>query len=246
MRQLSRLSRVRNLELRVAVNLPMVHTPRVAVQTVNDVTALAISPTHITRGQAALKRTFDLAAASIGMLLASPVFAVLAAAIRLTSPGPVLFRQPRVTKDGRIFTVLKFRTMVTDHRAALEDSVIDLSKPFFKLEDDPRLTTVGRFLRKTSLDELPQLINVIRGDMSLVGPRPLPADQVHANPELLGPRHEVRAGVTGWWQVHGRSDVEPEEAVQMDLFYIENWSLSLDLYLILKTLGAVLARRGAR
>ena len=101
-------------------------------------------------------------------------------------------------------------------------------------------------MRALSLDELPQLWNVVRGDMSLVGPRPLPAEQVEANPELLGPRHDVRTGLTGWWQVNGRSDVSPEEAISQDLFYIENWSISLDLYVIARTVGVLLFRRGAR
>jgi lipopolysaccharide/colanic/teichoic acid biosynthesis glycosyltransferase len=123
--------------------------------------------------------------------------------------------------------------------------VIDLTKPFFKLRDDPRLTPIGAFLRRTSLDELPQLWNVVRGDMSLVGPRPLWEEQVRANPELLEARHEVRAGLTGWWQVNGRSDVDPEQAVRMDLYYIQNWSIGLDLYILAKTVIATIARMGA-
>jgi lipopolysaccharide/colanic/teichoic acid biosynthesis glycosyltransferase len=141
----------------------------------------------------------------------------------------------------------KFRTMRDDADRLLEELEVDPSAPFFKLgAEDPRLTRVGRFLRKYSLDELPQLLNVLKGEMSLVGPRPLPAEQVAANLELLGPRHEVSAGVTGWWQVQGRSEVDDaDEAVRMDLFYIENWSLALDLFVLLKTFGAVLAKRGA-
>ena len=122
---------------------------------------------------------------------------------------------------------------------------LDLTKPFFKMTDDPRLTKIGGLLRSLSLDELPQLWNVIRGDMSLVGPRPLPVEQVTANPDLLEPRHEVRAGLTGWWQIDGRNEIESEEALRMDLFYIENWSLMLDLYILLKTIGVVVTRRGA-
>jgi lipopolysaccharide/colanic/teichoic acid biosynthesis glycosyltransferase len=118
----------------------------------------------------------------------------------------------------------------------------DTSRPFFKLKADPRLTRVGSFLRRCSLDELPQLWNVLTGEMSLVGPRPLPVEQVAANPELLGPRHAVPAGVTGWWQINGRSLVTPEEAIRLDLFYVENWSLGLDLFIALKTFGAVIRK----
>jgi lipopolysaccharide/colanic/teichoic acid biosynthesis glycosyltransferase len=117
--------------------------------------------------------------------------------------------------------------------------------PFFKMKDDPRLTRIGRFLRRYSLDELPQLWNVIRGDISLVGPRPLWSIQVDPTSEVFTSRHEVRAGLTGWWQVNGRSVVDPEEALQMDLFYVENWSLGLDLFILLRSVGVVLRGRGA-
>jgi lipopolysaccharide/colanic/teichoic acid biosynthesis glycosyltransferase len=123
--------------------------------------------------------------------------------------------------------------------------MIDLSAPFFKLTDDPRLTRIGRFLRSTSLDELPQLWNVLRGDMSLVGPRPLPLNQVRAHAALLDPRHEVRAGLTGWWQVHARGSSDPHHGIQLDMYYIQSWRLSLDLYIALRTVGAVVSRRGA-
>jgi lipopolysaccharide/colanic/teichoic acid biosynthesis glycosyltransferase len=145
-----------------------------------------------------------------------------------------------VTKDGRVFRMHKFRTMRTD-----PDVSLDTTTPFFKLQSDPRLTRVGKFLRRFSLDELPQLWNVITGEMSLVGPRPLPADQVAANLDLMRPRQAVPAGVTGWWQINGRSLVTPEEALRLDLFYIENWSPTLDLYVLLKTFGAVVGRDGA-
>jgi lipopolysaccharide/colanic/teichoic acid biosynthesis glycosyltransferase len=125
------------------------------------------------------------------------------------------------------------------------DHGLDTTTPFFKLESDPRLTRVGVFLRRFSLDELPQFWNVISGDMSIVGPRPLPADQVAANQDLLTPRHAVPAGVTGWWQINGRSRVTADEALRLDLFYIENWSPTLDLYILLKTFGAVVRRQGA-
>jgi exopolysaccharide biosynthesis polyprenyl glycosylphosphotransferase len=233
-------------EVRVSANLPQLLATRLSVQPMGrDVMSISLKPVRLSGTETVMKRAFDLVAASAGLLVALPVMLVLAAAIKLTSPGPVLFRQQRITKGGRAFTVYKFRTMLVDGDPLLEDRAADKSAAFFKIENDPRLTRVGRFIRRTSLDELPQLINVVKGDMSLVGPRPLPVDQVAANLELLGPRHEVPAGVTGWWQVNGRSDVSPQEAVRLDLFYIENWSLSLDLYILLKTASCLLARRGA-
>jgi lipopolysaccharide/colanic/teichoic acid biosynthesis glycosyltransferase len=209
--------------------------------------SLSLKPVAFRRSQATIKRAFDLAISSIALLFALPILGGVALAIKLTSPGPIVFRQDRVTRNGHVFKCLKFRTMVADGDRVLREMGIDPTAPFFKLDDDdPRLTKVGKFIRKWSLDELPQLWNVIRGDMSLVGPRPLPADQVSANLEILDPRHEVRAGVTGWWQVNGRSDVSPEEAVRMDLFYIDNWSLSLDLYVLIKTALILVTRKGAR
>jgi lipopolysaccharide/colanic/teichoic acid biosynthesis glycosyltransferase len=187
----------------------------------------------------------DVVISSTFLLITAPIFAATALAIRATSRGPVLFRQTRVTKAGRTFTMLKFRTMGRDADTGARELELDRTQPFFKLREDPRLTPVGRLIRRLSLDELPQLLNVFRGDMSIVGPRPLPAEQVATHLDLLGPRHEVRAGLTGWWQINGRADLTPEESVKMDLFYIENWSPSLDLYIMLKTFGAVLSGRGA-
>jgi len=233
-------------EVRVSANLPEILTTRLSVQTVaNDLMAITLRPVRLTRIQEALKRSFDVALASLGLVLSSPVMLVAAVVIGLTSRGPVLFRQQRVTKGGREFTVFKFRTMTHNGDSLLSEDAPDKSAAFFKVENDPRLTKVGGLLRKLSIDELPQLLNVVKGDMSLVGPRPLPVEQVNANPELLTPRHEVLTGVTGWWQVSGRSDLSAEEAVRLDLFYIENWALSLDLFIILKTVGVLLRRRGA-
>jgi exopolysaccharide biosynthesis polyprenyl glycosylphosphotransferase len=238
-------TRLAEVEARVSANLPQLLTSRLTVQPVGHVMALSLKPVRLTGTQTVIKRAFDLTVASVGLLCILPLWLLIAVLIRVTSKGSVLFRQERVTKGGRTFTVYKFRTMVSNAAEVLERRGIDPSAPFFKLDDDPRLTRVGRILRKLSLDELPQLLNVLRGDMSLVGPRPLPAEQVAANLELLSSRHEVPAGVTGWWQINGRSHIDFEEAVRMDLFYIENWSLSLDLYILLKTVGCVLAQRGA-
>jgi exopolysaccharide biosynthesis polyprenyl glycosylphosphotransferase len=243
--RISRACRQTNIEMRLSANTQEMLTSRVSIHQVHDLMVLAVRSAKLTETQAVVKRSFDLVLSSIAFLALSPLMGAVALAIKLSSSGPVLFRQERVTKDGRTFTVYKFRTMITDPQRALEGHVIDITQPFFKMRDDPRLTRVGRLLRSTSLDELPQLWNVIRGDMSLVGPRPLAAEQVAANVELLEARHEVRAGLTGWWQINGRSEVSVEEALKMDLFYIENWSLTLDLYVLLKTIGVVVARRGA-
>ena len=233
-------ARKEGVEIRISANLPQMLTSRLSFQTVGPTIAISLRPVRLTGRQFTLKRTFDLLAALVGLLLSAPLFAVIALAVRLTSPGPVIFHQQRVTKGGRVFQMHKFRTMHPQTGLAA-----DTSAPFFKLAADPRLTPVGRLIRRTSLDELPQLWNVLTGQMSLVGPRPLPAEQVAANVELLRERHEVPAGVTGWWQINGRSAVTPEEALRLDLFYIENWSLTLDLYILFKTVGAVVGGKGA-
>jgi exopolysaccharide biosynthesis polyprenyl glycosylphosphotransferase len=236
-------SRQAGVDVRISAQLPEILASRVAIQNVGNSLALSVRPLQLSKAQRILKRAFDLVVAG-GVLLATlPLWIVLGAAIRLTSAGPAFFTQTRVTQGGRRFRMIKFRTMVTD--AEERGIVVDTSSVFFKLKDDPRITRIGKLLRKTSLDELPQLLNVIKGDMSLVGPRPLPVDQVQANTELLSGRLEVQAGMTGWWQIQGRSDVSAEGAVRMDVFYIENWSLSLDLYILLRTVGVVLARSGA-
>jgi lipopolysaccharide/colanic/teichoic acid biosynthesis glycosyltransferase len=224
----------------VSANLFQLLTSRLTLQKVGGAITLSLRPVRLTRRQATIKRTSDLVLSSIALIVSLPLWVGIAAAIRLTSRGPVFFHQERITKGGRVFRMHKFRTM--NDRI---DCPVDTSAPFFKLQSDPRLTPVGRLIRRLSLDELPQLWNVFTGDMSLVGPRPLPADQVAAHLELLRSRHEVQAGVTGWWQINGRSTVTPKEALGLDQFYIENWSLSLDLYIMLRTFSAVLSGKGA-
>jgi exopolysaccharide biosynthesis polyprenyl glycosylphosphotransferase len=239
MSRVTQVARQAEVEVRVLSNLPQMLTSRLALLKVGAAIAVALRPVRLSGPQAAMKRTIDLAVASFALLVTLPLWPALALAIRLDSRGPVLFHQERVTKDGRIFRMHKFRTMRSG------DPALDTTRPFFKLESDPRLTRVGGFLRRYSLDELPQLWNVLVGDMSIVGPRPLPADQVAANADLLTPRQAVPAGVTGWWQINGRSRVTAEEALRLDLFYIENWSPTLDLYILLKTFAAVVGRDGA-
>ena len=236
----SQAGRQHGVQVLVSANMTHVLSSRLVLQQVGSVIALSLRPVRLTGKQALAKRAYDLAVGSLLLLVSLPVWLVAAVAIRLTSPGPVLFHQERVTKGGRTFWMHKFRTMRQEM-----PSGIDTTVPFFKLDQDPRITSVGHLLRKWSLDELPQLWNVVRGEMSLVGPRPLPAEQVAANLELLGPRHEVNAGMTGWWQINGRSDIAPTQAVRLDAFYIENWSLAFDFYIILKTISTVLERKGA-
>jgi exopolysaccharide biosynthesis polyprenyl glycosylphosphotransferase len=239
MSRVTQVARQAEVEVRVLANLPQMLTSRLALLKVGAAIAVALRPVRLSGRQAAMKRIMDLAVASVALLLTLPLWPVIALAIRLDSRGPALFHQERVTKDGRVFRIHKFRTMRTG------GPDLDTTRPFFKLEFDPRLTRVGLLLRKLSLDELPQLWNVLAGEMSIVGPRPLPVDQVAANADLLTPRQAVPAGVTGWWQINGRSGVTPEEALRLDLFYIENWSPTLDLYIMLKTFGAVVGRQGA-
>ena len=207
--------------------------------------ALTLRPAKLSSLQRMVKRGMDLVLAGIGLVIASPILISAGLVVRCTSRGPVLFRQQRITQGGRTFTMYKFRTMSNGAERYFEERSIDTSIRSSSSRAIPGITKVGGWLRKWSIDELPQLFNVLLGDMSLVGPRPLPAEQVSAHPELLGPRHEMRTGVTGWWQIQGRSDMDSEEAIRMDLYYIDNWSAALDLYILLRTVGVLLKRQGA-
>jgi lipopolysaccharide/colanic/teichoic acid biosynthesis glycosyltransferase len=167
--------------------------------------------------------------------------------VRLSSAGPVIFRQVRVGRDGEVFTVYKFRTMVVDAETHLE-ALWELSEGngvLFKLRDDPRVTTVGRFLRRLSLDELPQLWNVLVGSMSLVGPRPALPNEAERYGRSTARRLLVKPGITGLWQVSGRSDLSWEDSVRLDLYYVENWSFAGDIQILWKTLSAVMRGQGA-
>lgn len=197
--------------------------------------------------RAAAKRTFDLVLSTVALVCAAPFLLIAAIAIKVSSPGPVLFRQVRVGRDGEPFHVLKLRTMVVDAEARLAELMErnESDGPLFKMREDPRITTVGRFLRKLSIDELPQLWNVVRGDMSLIGPRPALPREVEEWGEELHERLRVRPGITGMWQVSGRSDTGFAEYQRLDLFYVDNWSILIDLGILLRTVPAVLTGRGA-
>jgi exopolysaccharide biosynthesis polyprenyl glycosylphosphotransferase len=202
---------------------------------------------HLDNTQRALKRTLDVVGSLGGLLALSPLLLTVAALIKLTSQGPVLFRQKRVGADGKVFLCYKFRSMYTDaeERQAELEAENEADGVIFKMKNDPRITPVGRFIRRWSIDELPQLINVLKGEMSLVGPRPLPLRDFERMGELHKKRLAAVPGITGYWQTSGRSDLSFEDMVRLDLYYIENWSLSLDIKIILKTVGAVLRHEGA-
>jgi exopolysaccharide biosynthesis polyprenyl glycosylphosphotransferase len=197
--------------------------------------------------RARTKRLFDIALAATILAVTTPVLAASAVAIRLTSPGPALFRQTRVGKDGEPFEILKLRTMTVDaerHRAELA-AANEADGPLFKMSNDPRVTPVGRWLRKLSIDELPQLVCVLRGTMSMVGPRPALPDEVREwDPEVRA-RLRVLPGLTGLWQVSGRADSSFEQYKRLDLYYVDNWSITHDVRICARTVGAVLGGRGA-
>ncbi|MEX1133344.1 MAG: sugar transferase [Acidimicrobiia bacterium] len=195
----------------------------------------------------AVKRAVDVVGASLALVLLSPVFLLSAIAVKLTSPGPVFFAQPRMGKDGREFLFYKFRSMqvgADEERNILID-LNEMSGPVFKIKADPRLTSIGRFLRRASIDELPQLWHVLRGQMSLVGPRPLPTFEALDCSEWEAQRFAVKPGITCIWQVSGRSELDFETWVRMDIRYIERWSLLRDFKLLAKTIPAVISGKGA-
>src|SRR5205823_6061535 len=195
----------------------------------------------------ATKRLFDIVVSGLLILAAAPMWALIAFAIKLDSPGPVFYRDRRVGLGEREFGMFKFRSMSSNAaqgQAALEQSN-EASGPLFKIKDDPRVTRVGRFLRRYSIDELPQVLNVLLGEMSLVGPRPLPLRDYVQLEDWHRKRYLVLPGMTGLWQVSGRIALTFDDLVRLDFYYLENWSIWLDISILAKTLPAVIARRGA-
>ncbi len=212
----------------------------------HGVTVMGVRRFELTRSSAAVKRAFDLACASIGLLAVAPLLLVAAVAIKLDSRGPVFFRQLRVGRYGEHFHILKFRTMVANAEA-LKDSLRDRNEAqegLFKIFDDPRVTRVGRFLRKTALDEMPQLLNILKGDMSLVGPRPLIVEEDMRVEGWHRRRLELTPGMTGHWQILGPARVPLSEMVAIDYLYVANWSLWTDMKILLRTVPYVMGRRG--
>lgn len=237
----------RNVELVVSPGIIEVAGPRLSIRPVAGLSLLHLERPVISGARKISKDVFDRVAASLLTLVALPVMAVVAIAIKITSSGPVLFRQTRIGVDGREFTMLKFRSMVVDAEAGKTDlrTRNEGNDVLFKMKQDPRVTGIGAVIRRFSLDELPQLWNVVRGDMSLVGPRPPLSEEVAGYTNDATRRLRVRPGLTGLWQVSGRSDLSWEESLRLDLRYVDNWTLALDLAILWRTLRAVVKGAGA-
>jgi exopolysaccharide biosynthesis polyprenyl glycosylphosphotransferase len=218
---------------------------RITVRPVDGLPMMHIEHPRLSGGRRLIKAMFDVSLAAGLLVLLSPVFLAIAAWIKLDTGGPVFFRQMRVGRGGEMFRMIKFRTMHTDAEQRLQkiSGQNDFSGVLFKMRQDPRVTRAGRLLRRYSLDELPQLINVLLGDMSLVGPRPPLPSEVEQYPQDMRRRLVVKPGMTGLWQVSGRSDLSWEDSIRLDLRYVENWSLTVDLVILMRT--AIVVMRGA-
>ncbi len=237
----------RNVSTHIVPDLFQLSLSRVDVDDLGGVPLVGVREVGFGQKVRMVKRLIDIVGATLGLTIGAPLLGLIAVTIWLDSPGPIIFRQTRVGANGKPFEICKFRSMYEGAEERLEE-LRDLSEvdgPIFKMRDDPRITPVGRILRRTSLDELPQLWNVLRGDMSLVGPRPPLPSEVSEYMEWHKKRMEVRPGLTGLWQVSGRSLLSFDEQCLLDIYYIENWSLWLDFQILLRTVPEVIFRNGA-
>lgn len=238
----------RDIGMILAPALTDVAGPRIHTQPVAGLPLIHVSTPKLTGGKRVAKRTFDITLAGSLVLLLSPLLLALSVLVKLTSPGPVFYRQERIGLRGSTFNMLKFRSMKVNADAelrALLEAQGSYDKPLFKVENDPRITAVGRVLRKYSLDELPQLFNVLGGSMSLVGPRPQRDGEVALYDDAAHRRLYVSPGMSGLWQVSGRSNLSWEESIRLDLYYVENWSLMGDVVILFRTFKAVFTSNGA-
>lgn len=232
----------------VAPSITDIAGPRIHIRPVAGLPLLHVEEPEFAGARRVIKGLFDRTLALLALILLAPLLVTVALAVRLDSPGPALFRQRRVGRNGTTFTMVKFRSMRQTAEAELDSLADDnelADSVLFKIRADPRVTSVGHWLRRFSLDELPQLLNVLAGQMSLVGPRPPLPGEVDRYPRDAHRRLLVKPGVTGLWQISGRSDLSWDESVRLDLHYVENWSLAIDLMILSRTVFAVLARRGA-
>jgi exopolysaccharide biosynthesis polyprenyl glycosylphosphotransferase len=238
----------RDIGMILAPALTDIAGPRIHTQPVAGLPLIHVSTPKLTGGKKVAKRAFDIIVAGALVAILSPLFLLLAVLVRLTHPGPVFYRQERVGLRGTTFSMLKFRSMKVNADAELHSLLMAQGsgdRPLFKVENDPRITPVGRVLRKYSLDELPQLLNVLGGSMSLVGPRPQREGEVALYDDAAHRRLYVSPGMSGLWQVSGRSNLTWEESIRLDLYYVENWSLMGDVLILFKTFKAVFASTGA-
>ncbi len=237
-----------DVDLLVAPGVLDVAGPRLHMHPVAGLPLIQVEKPQYHGAKRFQKRAFDIGFSALVLLCLAPVVLVIALAIKLTSPGPVFYRQERVGLNGRAFEIVKFRTMV-DGADSMLDDLADLNEfrggVLFKIREDPRVTSVGRLLRKYSIDEIPQFINVLKGEMSVVGPRPPLASEVESYDHNVMRRLLVRPGITGLWQVSGRSDLSWEDSVRLDLYYVENWSMMADFLIALKTAKVMIRHSGA-
>lgn len=247
MKQIFLMCEELGIRTRVAMNFFQNRIARMEIEELEGVPFLTFTTTPSNETQLALKRALDVSVSLLLLALAAPVILLVTALIRITSPGSVLFKQQRIGLNGRLFTLYKFRTMIEDaqERKNEVEHLNEMTGPVFKAKDDPRITPVGRLLRKFSLDELPQLWNVLKGDMSLVGPRPPIPEEVESYHRWHRRRLSMKPGLTCLWQISGRNNVDFERWMQLDLQYIDNWSPGLDLKILLRTIPAVLSGKGA-
>jgi len=234
-------------EIIILPQISQVASSRLAPETIGTFSLIHLLPVELGGYRAIVKRTLDISLTLLSLPIFLPIGLILSLAIFLEDKGPIFFAQERVGRDGKLFTLFKFRSMIVNAENLLESlqSKNEAGSILFKMQEDPRVTKVGKFIRKWSLDELPQLINVFIGDMSLVGPRPALAHEVEKYPSQGHDRHRVRPGITGLWQVSGRSNLTSQEALELDLFYVTNWSVNQDLRILTKTLKVVISKDGA-
>ena len=245
--EMVRICRAARIDFRVVPDLFELSYDRVNVASLSGIPLIGLKELSLKGGNLVLKRAIDLTLIVLSAPVVLPLAGLLALLIKLDSPGPAIFKQIRIGKGGEPFTTYKFRTMVADaeQRKAELAQLNEADGPIFKIRNDPRQTRIGRFLRRSSLDELPQLWNILRNEMSLVGPRPQLPEEVAHYDEWHNRRMEVNPGLTGLWQVLGRSDTSFDDMVRLDIYYAENWSPLMDLRILLETIPAVLSGKGA-
>jgi len=248
--QLIRTLTENDIHVELSSTLCDIASDRLTIRPLGRFPMVYIEPVERNGWRAYAKQTFDYVLGTVLLIATLPILLVAMVGVKLTSPGPVFFKQVRIGRDGKEFEVYKLRTMVVDAEKQLENvrHLNEAKGPLFKIKDDPRITRIGRLLRKTSIDELPQFINVLRGEMSIVGPRPALPSEVEQWRPVLQNRLRVRPGITGMWQVNGRldgADNEVDDYGQLDLYYVDNWTLVTDLTIILRTIPAVILQKGS-